>query len=44
METVVKDALGIEHYWGRIEFTPGRGKINLHIIDIGKNKAYLEDF
>ncbi len=25
MGTVVKKALGIEHYWGRVEFAPGRG-------------------
>jgi len=23
MTTVVKEALGIEHYWGRVEFAPG---------------------
>jgi hypothetical protein len=25
MATVVKKALGIDHYWGRVEFAPGRG-------------------
>jgi hypothetical protein len=25
MGTVVKKALGIKHYWGRVEFAPGRG-------------------
>ena len=44
METVVKDAPGIEHYWGRVELAPGRGEIHLHIIAIGRDKAYLEDF
>jgi hypothetical protein len=31
MATVVKKALGIDHYWGRAEFAPGRGAIHLHI-------------
>ena len=44
MDTVVRDALGIEHYWGRVEFAPGRGQIHLHIIAIGKDRAYLKDF
>ena len=44
MKTVVKDALGIGHYWRRVEFAPGRGEINLHILAICKDKAYLEDF
>ncbi len=44
MGTVVKKALGIEHYWGRVEFAPGRGGINLHIIGIVRDKAYLQDF
>ena len=43
-ETAEKDALGIEHYWVRVEFSPGRGEIHLHIIAIGKDKAHLEDF
>eukprot|EP00984_Skeletonema_dohrnii_P031458 scaffold23975_cov78-Skeletonema_dohrnii-CCMP3373.AAC.1 len=24
LDTVVKNALGIEHYWARVEFAPGR--------------------
>lgn len=44
MTTVVKEALGIEHYWGRVEFAPGRGQIHLHILAIGRNQAYLKDF
>lgn len=44
MDTVVKDALGIKHYWGRVEFAPGRGQIHLHILAIGRDKAYLKDF
>jgi hypothetical protein len=32
-----KKALQIEHYWGRVEFAPGRGAIHLHIVAIAKN-------
>ncbi len=44
MSTVVKTALGIEHYWVRVEFAPGRGAIHLHIGAIAKDMAYLQDF
>ena len=44
MNTVLKDALGIEHYWGRVEFAPVRGQIHLHMLGIAKDKAYLNDF
>ena len=44
MKTVVKEALGIEHYWGRIEFAPGRGQIHLHMLGIAKDRAYLDAF
>ncbi len=44
MKTVMKKALQIEHYWGLVEFAPGRGAIHLHIVPIAKNKAYLQDF
>ncbi len=44
MATVVKEALGIGHYWGRVEFAPGRGAIHLHIIGIAIDKAYLLAF
>ena len=44
MNTVIKEALGIEHYWGRIEFAPGRGQIHLHMLGIAKDRAYLDDF
>ena len=32
MNEVLKDVLGIEHYWGRVEFAPGRGQIHLHML------------
>ncbi len=44
MSTVVKTALGIEHYWGHVKFAPGCGAIHLHIVAIAKDMAYLQDF
>jgi hypothetical protein len=44
IKTVMKNALQIDHYWGRVEFTPGRGAIHLHLVAIAKDKAYLQDF
>ncbi len=44
MATVIKTALGIEHYWGPVEFAPGRGAIHLHMVAIAKDMAYLQDF
>ena len=44
MATVIKTALGIEHYWGHVEFVPGRGAIHLHIVGIANDMAYLQDF
>ena len=44
MATVIKKALGIDHYWGRVEFAPGRGAIHLHMICIARDKAYLWAF
>ncbi len=41
---VIKMALGIEHYWGRVEFAPGCGAIHIHIVAIAKDMAYLQDF
>lgn len=44
MDEFARDALDLEYYWGRVEFASGRGAIHLHILGIGKNKAYLNDF
>ena len=44
MSGVVKKCLGIEHYWGRVEFAPGRGAIHLYMLGIAKDRAYLYDF
>ena len=43
MNNVLKEALDIEHYWGRVEFAPGRGQIHLHMLGIAKDRAYLDD-
>ncbi len=40
MKTVMKKALQIEHYWGCVEFAPGRGAIHLHVVTIAKDRAY----
>ena len=34
LNTIGKDALGIEYYWGRFEFTKGRGQIHIHLLAI----------
>ena len=44
MKTVAKEAMGIEHYWGRVEFAPGRGQIHLQIITLSNDRAYLDNF
>ncbi len=44
MKTVMKNALQIDHYWGRVEFTSGRGAIHLHLVAIAKDRAYQQDF
>jgi len=31
IKIVMKISLQIEHYWGRVEFTPGSGAIHLHV-------------
>ena len=44
LDTVAKEVMGIEHYWARVEFAPGRGQIHLHLLGIGRDKSYLLDF
>ena len=44
MKTVVKEAMGIEHYWGRVGFSPGWVQIHLNIIALSNDRAYLDDF
>ena len=40
----MKEALGIDHYWGRIKFAPGKSQIHMYMLGIYKDKAYLETF
>lgn len=44
MDTILKDALGIKHYWGRVEFAPGRGQIHLHLLAISQDQTYLKKY
>ena len=44
MEGYAREILGIEHYWGRVEFAGGREQIHLHILGIARNMGYLKDF
>ena len=44
LDSVVKTALGIKHYWGRVEFAPGRGQIHLHLLAIAEDQAYLKEY
>ena len=47
LETVAKDTFGINHYWLRFEFAPGRGQIHAHLLattNIMKDvRAYVHD-
>ena len=38
LETVGKEVFGIDHYWVRYEFAPGRGQIHAHILCISGDK------
>ena len=44
IQIILKKMIDLEHYWGRVEFAPGRGQIHLHILAIMKEKAYLHCF
>jgi len=39
LKTVGKDVFGIEHYWVRYEFAPGRGQIHAHLLGIPKDRT-----
>ena len=41
MNSCGKNIFGIEHWWGRFEFTPGRGQIHIHFLAIRKNQNIL---
>ena len=38
LKTVGKELFGIEHYWVRYEFAPGRGQIHAHLLAIPKEQ------
>ena len=37
LDSVGKEIFGIEHYWVRYEFAPGRGQIHAHLLAISKD-------
>ena len=41
INSVGRAIFGIEHWWGRFEFTPGRGQIHIHFIAIRKDQSIL---
>jgi len=40
MKTVVRTALGTDHYWGRVKFSPDSGDIYLHVLAITNKKNH----
>ena len=44
MDSFARTSSGIEHYWGRVEFSGGRGQIHIHLFGIAKHKGYLPAF
>jgi len=42
LQTVGKDIFGIEHYWVRYEFAPGRGQIHAHLLAISDDQTIYE--
>ena len=40
-ETVGKAIFGIAHWWGRFEFTPGRGQIHIHFLATREDQNIL---
>ena len=44
IDTFAREALDIEFYWGRYEFTKGRGQIHLHMLCITKNRHYMKQY
>ena len=41
INSVGRAIFGIAHWWGRFEFTPGRGQIHIHFIAIRKDQSIL---
>ena len=44
IDTVGKKALDIEFYWGRYEFTKGRGQIHIHMLCITRNRHVFKQY
>ena len=42
LETVGDKVFGIEHYWVRYEFAPGRGQIHAHLLAIPRDQTIYE--
>jgi Helitron helicase-like domain at N-terminus len=43
LEKVGKPIFGIEHYWVRFEFAPGRGQIHAHLLAVSNHMSVYED-
>jgi Helitron helicase-like domain at N-terminus len=41
LQEVGRPVFGIQHYWGRFEFAPGRGQIHIHLLAIRKDQTIL---
>ena len=44
LRTDCKNGLLIDHYWARVGFPPGSGKIHLQILGIEKGMSYVTAF
>lgn len=42
MDTCGRLIFGIEHWWGRFEFTPGRGQIHIHFLAVRRHQNILK--
>ena len=42
LQTVGKQIFGIDHYWVRYEFAPGRGQIHAHLLAISNDTSVYE--
>lgn len=42
LKTVGSKIFGIDHYWARYEFAPGRGQIHVHLLAISRDQEIYE--